>query len=99
MIHIKPCAALRPAAAHVDQVVCGKHGSRLHFGNVIRSLVGITLRNHSNEDYREALHYFDKLQSSRVLVREAKKGVYIYKQTLSDGKEFHGIVKREHMQT
>jgi uncharacterized protein (DUF1015 family) len=92
VIHIKPFAALRPAAAHVDQVVCGKHGSRLHFGNVIRSLVGITLRNHSDEDYREALHYFDKLQSSRVLVREAKKGVYIYKQTLSDGKEFHGIV-------
>ncbi|MEK0420608.1 MAG: DUF1015 domain-containing protein [Bacteroidetes bacterium] len=92
MIHVKPFAALRPAAAHVDQVVCGKHGSNLHFGNVIRSLVGITLRNHSEEDYREALHYFEKLQAGKVLVRENKEGVYIYKQTLSDGKEFHGIV-------
>ncbi|MFN4915555.1 MAG: DUF1015 family protein [Sphingomonadales bacterium] len=92
MIHIKPFAALRPAAAHVDQVVCGKHGSRLHFGNVIRSLVGITLQNHSEEDYSDALHYFEKLQSGKVLVREACEGIYIYKQTHPDGKEFHGIV-------
>lgn len=92
MIHLKPFTALRPVAAHVDQVVCGKHGSNLHFGNVIRSLVGITLRNHSEENYREALHYFNKLQTARVLVRESKEGVYIYKQTLPDGKEFHGII-------
>jgi uncharacterized protein (DUF1015 family) len=92
VIHIKPFAALRPVAAHVDQVVCGKHGSKLHFGNVIRSLVGITIRNHSEDDYREALHYFDKLQSSKVLIREPKQGVYIYKQTQPNGNEFHGLV-------
>lgn len=92
MIHIKPFAALRPVAAHVDQVVCGKHGSRLHFGNVIRSLVGITLQNQSDTDYKEALYYFEKLQRDKVIVREKKQGVYIYKQTLTDGKEFHGLV-------
>jgi uncharacterized protein (DUF1015 family) len=92
VIHIKPFAALRPVAAHVDQVVCGKHGSRLHFGNVIRSLVGITLQNQSDTDYKEALYYFEKLQRDKVIVREKKQGVYIYKQTLADGKEFHGLV-------
>lgn len=76
----------------MNQVVCGKYGSKLHFGNVIRSLVGITLNDLSESDYHEALHYFDKLQSGRVLVREAKPGIYIYKQTHPNGHEFHGLV-------
>ena len=92
MIHIKPFAALRPVAAHVDQVVCGKHGSKLHFGNVIRSLVGITLENLGEEDYLEAQQYFEKLQGNKVLIRENNTGIYIYKQTQPNGNVFHGVV-------
>ena len=92
MIHIKPFAALRPVAAHVDQVVCGKHGSKLHFGNVIRSLVGITLENLGEEDYLEAQQYFEKLQANKVLIRENNTGIYIYKQTQPNGNVFHGVV-------
>lgn len=92
MIHIKPFAALRPVAAHVDQVVCGKHGSKLHFGNVIRSLVGITLENLAVDDYREAQQYFDKLQGNKVLICEKTPGIYIYKQTQPNGNVFHGVV-------
>jgi uncharacterized protein (DUF1015 family) len=92
VIHIKPFAALRPVAAHVDQVVCGKHGSKLHFGNVIRSLVGITLENLAVDDYREAQQYFDKLQGNKVLICEKTPGIYIYKQTQPNGNVFHGVV-------
>ncbi|MEY4003836.1 MAG: hypothetical protein RIT07_1878, partial [Bacteroidota bacterium] len=92
MIHIKPFAALRPVAAHVDQVVCGKHGSKLHFGNVIRSLVGITMENLAVDDYREAQQYFDKLQGNKVLICEKTPGIYIYKQTQPNGNVFHGVV-------
>jgi uncharacterized protein (DUF1015 family) len=92
VIHIKPFAALRPVAAHVDQVVCGKHGSKLHFGNVIRSLVGITLENLGEEDYLEAQQYFEKLQGNKVLIRENNTGIYIYKQTQPNGNVFHGVV-------
>jgi len=92
VIHIKPFAALRPVAAHVDQVVCGKHGSKLHFGNVIRSLVGITLENLGEEDYLEAQQYFEKLQANKVLIRENNTGIYIYKQTQPNGNVFHGVV-------
>lgn len=92
MIHIKPFAALRPVAAHADQVVCGKHGSKLHFGNVIRSLVGITLENLGEEDYLEAQQYFEKLQGNKVLIRENNTGIYIYKQTQPNGNVFHGVV-------
>jgi uncharacterized protein (DUF1015 family) len=92
VIHIKPFAALRPVAAHVDQVVCGKHGSKLHFGNVIRSLVGIKLENLAVDDYREAQQYFDKLQGNKVLICEKTPGIYIYKQTQPNGNVFHGVV-------
>ncbi len=92
MIHIKPFAALRPVAAHVDQVVCGKHGSKLHFGNVIRSLVGITLENSSEVDYKQAQQYFEKLQHDKVLIRESSPGIYMYKQSQPNGSVFQGVV-------
>ena len=92
MIHIKPFAALRPMAANVDQVVCGRHGSPLHFGNMIRSLVGITLDGSSESDYDDAKLYFKKLEDSKVLIKEASQGVYIYKQTGADGVVFQGII-------